>query len=237
MRNLKFRANVEQYCFDFMKSLAVVGGIAAATLSTATPSHAFSVQTVGPVSFTTPPTAQNLVFPNFTAASPNLLTGVKFVLADTQFGGTAIISNFFDGGGPVNVTAAPTFKIAAPGPVFTATGTSSAVGSSLATIGANPAFSSTTLSGAYSGSFSSVSTPLATQQNYFATGTVTVNNASVAFASSPYGFNPSAAPNNPFLTGKLYLQYEYVPGPLPILGAGAAFGWSRRLRKRIRKVA
>jgi MYXO-CTERM domain-containing protein len=24
-----------------------------------------------------------------------------------------------------------------------------------------------------------------------------------------------------------------VPGPLPLLGAGAAFGWSRRLRKRI----
>jgi len=23
-----------------------------------------------------------------------------------------------------------------------------------------------------------------------------------------------------------------VPGPLPLLGAGAAFGWSRRLRKR-----
>jgi hypothetical protein len=24
-----------------------------------------------------------------------------------------------------------------------------------------------------------------------------------------------------------------VPGPLPLLGAGAAFGWSRRLRRRI----
>jgi MYXO-CTERM domain-containing protein len=24
-----------------------------------------------------------------------------------------------------------------------------------------------------------------------------------------------------------------VPGPLPLIGAGAAFGWSRRLRKRI----
>jgi MYXO-CTERM domain-containing protein len=23
-----------------------------------------------------------------------------------------------------------------------------------------------------------------------------------------------------------------VPGPLPLLGAGAAFGWARRLRKR-----
>ena len=26
-----------------------------------------------------------------------------------------------------------------------------------------------------------------------------------------------------------------VPGPLPVLGAGAAFGWARRLRKRVRQ--
>ena len=26
-----------------------------------------------------------------------------------------------------------------------------------------------------------------------------------------------------------------VPGPLPVLGAGAAFGWTRRLRRRIRQ--
>lgn len=31
--------------------------------------------------------------------------------------------------------------------------------------------------------------------------------------------------------------FNAVPGPLPIVGAGAAFGWSRRLRKRVRKVA
>ena len=28
-------------------------------------------------------------------------------------------------------------------------------------------------------------------------------------------------------------EYEAVPGPLPLLGAAAAFGWSRRLRKRL----
>ena len=28
-----------------------------------------------------------------------------------------------------------------------------------------------------------------------------------------------------------------VPGPLPLLGAGAAFGWSRRLRQRVRQAA
>jgi MYXO-CTERM domain-containing protein len=41
-------------------------------------------------------------------------------------------------------------------------------------------------------------------------------------------FAPAASggnPDGPTATG--------VPGPLPLLGAGAAFGWSRRLRKRI----
>ena len=28
-----------------------------------------------------------------------------------------------------------------------------------------------------------------------------------------------------------------VPGPLPLLGAGAAFGWSRRLRQRVRQAS
>jgi hypothetical protein len=31
----------------------------------------------------------------------------------------------------------------------------------------------------------------------------------------------------------LEFAYSYVPGPLPLLGSAAAFGWTRRLRKRI----
>jgi hypothetical protein len=53
-------------------------------------------------------------------------------------------------------------------------------------------------------------------------------------------------PNNLFenlqgatIAGQFGLEYvyTYVPGPLPILGAGAAFGWTRRLRRRISKSA
>jgi len=33
--------------------------------------------------------------------------------------------------------------------------------------------------------------------------------------------------------GTLNIPSSGVPGPLPLLGAGAAFGWSRRLRKRL----
>ncbi|QPN63196.1 hypothetical protein [Synechococcus sp. CBW1004] len=31
--------------------------------------------------------------------------------------------------------------------------------------------------------------------------------------------------------------FNAVPGPLPIVGAGAAFGWSRRLRRRVKKAS
>jgi hypothetical protein len=34
-------------------------------------------------------------------------------------------------------------------------------------------------------------------------------------------------------TGTLNVPDTNVPGPLPLLGAGAAFGWTRRLRKRL----
>jgi len=39
------------------------------------------------------------------------------------------------------------------------------------------------------------------------------------------------------ISGEFGLEYvyTYVPGPLPILGSAAAFGWSRRLRRRISK--
>lgn len=33
------------------------------------------------------------------------------------------------------------------------------------------------------------------------------------------------------------ITYNFVPGPLPIVGVGAALGWSRRLRKRIATTA
>jgi len=48
----------------------------------------------------------------------------------------------------------------------------------------------------------------------------------------------------PFIEGSIALEYEYeipagaiVPGPVPLIGAAAAFGWSRRLKKRIASVA
>lgn len=54
----------------------------------------------------------------------------------------------------------------------------------------------------------------------------------------PWNFvsDPSSA-NDP-LTYYAYfspnLSYNFVPSPMPILGAGAAFGWARRMRRRVK---
>jgi hypothetical protein len=57
-----------------------------------------------------------------------------------------------------------------------------------------------------------------------------------------WNFNPtlsSTVTAQPFIQGTIALEYEYsvppaaTPGPLPLIGAAAAFGWSRRLRNRI----
>jgi uncharacterized repeat protein (TIGR03803 family) len=54
---------------------------------------------------------------------------------------------------------------------------------------------------------------------YYGTALGGVNNTGAIFA-----FDSGVPDSNP------------VPGPLPLMGAGAAFGWSRRLRRRIQAV-
>lgn len=60
-----------------------------------------------------------------------------------------------------------------------------------------------------------------------------------------YTFDPTVAGSvvaKPFIMGYVAVQYQYndpspVPGPLTLFGAAAAFGWSRRLRKRVSSAA
>jgi hypothetical protein len=60
-----------------------------------------------------------------------------------------------------------------------------------------------------------------------------------------FNFDPTIAGSvvaKPFIMGYVAVQYQYtdaspVPGPLPLFGAAAAFGWSRRLRKRVSSAA
>jgi hypothetical protein len=87
----------------------------------------------------------------------------------------------------------------------------------------------------------------AAQVNYFTNGTVQTNSYVGIFnglATNPdTTFNASSssvtAANRGMLSGYIALIYDYeppasaVPGPLPLLGAAAAFGWTRKLRRRI----
>jgi hypothetical protein len=78
-----------------------------------------------------------------------------------------------------------------------------------------------------------------------ASGTPTAN-FSGSGADMAYNFDPSLSTSvvsKPYIEGWIAIQYEYevipsaVPGPLPLFGAAAAFGWSRRLKKRISSAA
>jgi MYXO-CTERM domain-containing protein len=66
------------------------------------------------------------------------------------------------------------------------------------------------------------------------------NSGDLAFTFDPTVGGSVAS--KPFIMGYIAVQYEYndpspVPGPLPLFGAAAAFGWSRRLRKRVSSAA
>jgi hypothetical protein len=85
------------------------------------------------------------------------------------------------------------------------------------------------------------------QLNFFTSGTVQTNSYAGLFngvATNPdttfNAFSSSvAAADRGMLSGYIALIYDYdppasaVPGPLPLLGAAAAFGWSRKIRRRI----
>ncbi len=67
-----------------------------------------------------------------------------------------------------------------------------------------------------------------------ANGLVAFANPFLASANAPI----TVATNDPNGLGILQINQftvEYVPGPLPLVGAAAAFSWSRRLRDRIRR--
>ena len=99
------------------------------------------------------------------------------------------------------------------------------------------------------GGFASIAMQNAWRGGNVMTGTSTgtpAANFSGTGTDMAYNFDPtlsSSVVSKPYIEGWIAVQYEYdvipsaVPGPLPLMGAAAAFGWSRRLKKRISKAA
>ena len=141
-------------------------------------------------------------------------------------------------GGPVTGTS----QNASPNPV------NCVASQSCPTMGGNiiPSSSIRTLNlqGNYDGSggFASIN-------NTWSNSGVTSNDGTANFSGSgtdlAFSFDPTIGGSvtaKPFIMGYIAVQYQYndaspVPGPLPLFGAAAAFGWSRRLRKRVSSAA
>lgn len=71
-------------------------------------------------------------------------------------------------------------------------------------------------------------------QSNTADGLVAFTNPFIASANAPITVSTNDL-NGRGLVQINQFTVEYVPGPMPLVGAAAAFSWSRRLRDRIRR--
>jgi hypothetical protein len=229
-------------------TVAVGSALSVSTFAICTPSHA-AIQTVSGGSITlTGSTINNspIVFPPFTAQTlPNLI-GTRVVLKNTKFAGLYTLTGVQTPTFPpttynVSVSAIPKFSFTNPS--YAPSGSSSALTpdpfpASCPNLGTFACQYNVPLNPAnqpYVGTFSQLSA-----NNYWTTGNPTITASQILFSKiQAPAANPPTVPDMALSDGQLtfmadiFLEYEYVPGPLPLLGAGAAFGWSRRLRKRI----
>ncbi|MFN9548320.1 MAG: hypothetical protein ACK6AD_14860 [Cyanobacteriota bacterium] len=200
-------------------------------------------------------TAVTLSFPRFDASiippdrTSIVLKGYNYVLSPATLGGEAGVAcvTFISPGtcpvnGPFNVKATLTFNSMSGGtaPGFSPI-TESVAGPAPANATNNFALSTTAngllssdilfTSGQVPNFTQPPSTPLASLTGYQTAWSLQTA-ANLPVPSNVFGVWTVATVSGSI--GVRYI-YEYVPGPLPILGAGAAFSWSRRLRKRVKQ--
>jgi hypothetical protein len=147
----------------------------------------------------------------------------------------------------LSVSGMPTFAFDNPGTPLAITGP-------IGSVTTNPStYSSSQIAPVTGGAYNNVSSlPIAASalQSYFeGTPKVTSYKVDYSFNSTPGGGSflpgPGSTPSAyaAIFSGNLYLTYTYsypqatTPAPLPLIGASAAFGFSRRLRKKVKSVA
>lgn len=192
-----------------------------------------------------------LTFPTFTpsAIPPShlnpTLVGYRFYFSEISFTGSVILGN----SNPINPISGPfktqvtigfqnidtqTVPPKSPDVAFSPLESNSITGT-LAPF----TFTTFPISGSSSNVFTST-TALTPPVTTF-TNPPTATPVSTAYFTTSWALLGPPDPNllagfvNAGVSGKVGVQYvyQYVPGPLPILGSAAAFGWSRRLRRRI----
>jgi hypothetical protein len=243
--------------------LVIAAGMLAA--STVSPAHAIiQTQTVGPASFSTSGTTVStstvpISFAGFntalgTLSSVRLTNGTGGNIAGT-FGGDVSLAKISGPARTFTASAFPTFifsnlsSFSGSGSSVTLGGPGGQLDGTYIVSGTGTQGAIATAGGSYSGTTSALATNSIALRNYFS-GTPTINSyfTNWTIASTPAGglSTVDLLPEDgtsATLSGQLYLTYEYddgvnpVPGPLPVLGAGAAFGFSRKLRQRIRSSA
>lgn len=211
-----------------------------------TPTKSFSGTGTGKITFPTP-----LTFPTFQPSAippnhlnPNLI-GYRFYFSNINFTGAVVLGN----SSPTNSISGPfqtqvtigfqnidtqTVPPRNPDVAFSPI-LSNQINGTL------PPFSFTNfnITGGASNLFTSTTAltpPLTTFTNPPTTTPVSTAYFTTSWALlGPPDANLLSGFLNAGVSGDVGIQYvyQYVPGPLPILGSAAAFGWSRRLRRRI----
>jgi hypothetical protein len=221
-------------------------GLGMALVSSAIPAHA-ATQTVGGFSFSTSGqsevTSPTIPITPFTAGPSSSLTAVKIYFqspAPTFGGDVGLIPGF--AAPPVAFTAegTPLFSFSGGNGSLTTTGGSVTLTPSSASV-QTVATASGSFTGVPVGSISTTGNP--SLQSYFSTSPL-IEKYKTAYSSAtvPSGgsgaYDGGTGLNPTTLSGQFYIQYEYtgapVPGPVPLLGASAAFAYSRRIRRRIK---
>lgn len=219
-----------------LSAIAALGP--AALIATASlPARAFSTQTVGPYNFTivstdsasNNPTTLNIPIDPFTDGTSSQLSGVKIIINSATTSGDIIAGN----PSPVTANSSASNRLEF---TFASTPTSFVQTSSnpvSLSPGAIPqGFTTVSLAGTFTTASTNVLALNPSVQAYF-TGSPTI-----AAGLASYNFNPSTGLlldlTNATVSGNLSVEYQYVPSPLPIVGAAVAFAHSRRLRKRIK---
>ena len=209
------------------------------------PAHAVvQYQTVGPVSFSTPPNSPaSIVFAPFTAAPAAQLqmvslTGPTFNSAPMlNYGGKLTAVQLDTNPRNYTATSTPLFKFNnIQGSAFSGSANNVPLTGNPVTTAFAPV--DLPASGSYTGAFNMI-TPSGIEAYFAGTPTVSIYNSNFAANVPDGGF----ASTDLTLSGPLYLTYKYddgvtgVPAPLPIVGASVAFGFARKLRRRIQSSA